>query len=128
MMNVTYDKKSWHYHLATEYSGFHGYDWHRKIGGSQNICDYFKHVLLGMANVIGIVIIISAILTVSLCYMPWVVWVLMNHYVEPLWIFYMIWISEILIIFYIVKDKTPSFISNAFDSISNKICFRVNFK
>lgn len=137
MKTVEYNKKSLHYRLATVYGNLYEYD------NETNICTYIRRLAMGFLMCCVIVLFCSAAVTIMLSPLLWLLVVIQTQtIIEPtdvvkivlamyficgcIGLLYLCW--NLITNRSVTQAVSNSIVGHAYDSIHNKICFKVKFK
>lgn len=137
MKTVEYRKKSLHYRLATEYGNLDPWD------NTSDICTYIKSLAFGFCLVCVIIVAGSMVMAAMLSPLPWILVLIITHTgIEPsdtvtivLYLYFTSGCMGLLYWFWTLITNTSikqvvsnSIVGHCYDSIHNKICFKITFK
>lgn len=142
-MNKTYNKKTWHFRLATVYANM------SENTRSISICEYIEHVVWGLIGVIFIIAAGSFMLSILIAPIWWLAFSLYYGFiydfttvpVAGLALWFILLMIVAIILYHdnennilakgIIKIKhkcVDNFIVHTIQSISQKVCFMIEFK
>lgn len=144
MKSVEFNRKSWHYRLATVYANYKEVDnWGNINRGELNICAYSQSVFAGFLIVC---LITAAGSLVGAMFADFFAWLFVMYsfggFIEPgtlavgvivvVLLFsavaLYVWLSEIKPIGKVIDKIDNSFIGSAYEAFKDKVCFQVKFK
>lgn len=144
MKSVKFNRKSWHYRLATAYANYKEVDsWGNINHGKLNICAYSQAVFGGFLLVCLIIIAGGLVAAMFADFFTWLL-VMYNigEFIEPttlaigvivittllIGVVFCLWLSEIKPIGKVIKKIDNSFIGSAYEAFKDKVCFQIKFK
>lgn len=133
-MKKVINRNSLIYHIASEYGNLSEYS-------HNDICSFRQCFIAGLCCIFTIICTASLILSVLLGFLPWVIFISINGYIElqgleQLSILLWILITVLLILFGILsairktycKVKEKVTVNSLFESWKEKLCYKVDYK